>query len=98
MTTNSITSYGNNGGTTFAGPKAVDVLRCAMLKRFIALHAKTGIIPTRGVTITKMFTMTTEYTGKKYKRGEHDKAVRDLDLICDVKVSQVHEEMDAAKV
>lgn len=64
--------------TTYSGPDATNLFRCKMLKSMIGLHRKTGMIPTRGVTITKMFTMAQEYTGQKYKRGEHLRAEEDL--------------------
>lgn len=66
--------------TAYVGYDATRLMRVKMLRSFIDLHKKTGMIPTRGVTITKMFTMATEYTGQKYKRGEHDRAVNDLNV------------------
>lgn len=66
--------------TAYVGFDATRLMRARMLKSFIDLHKKTGMIPTRGVTITKMFAMAKEYTGQKYKRGEHDRAVNDLNV------------------
>lgn len=66
--------------TTYVGFDATRLMRVKMLRSFIDLHKKTGMIPTRGVTITKMFKMAEEYTGQKYKRGEHDRAVADLNV------------------
>jgi hypothetical protein len=39
---------------------------------------KTGMIPTRGVTISKMLKMAEQYTGRKYKKSEAAYAVEDL--------------------
>ena len=66
--------------TAYVGLDATRLYRVRTLKSFIDLHKKTGMIPTRGVTITKMFKMAKEYTGQTYKRGEHDRAVNDLNV------------------
>ena len=66
--------------TAYVGYDATQLMRVRMLKGFIDLHKKTGLIPTRGVTITKMFRMAQQYTGQKYKRGEHDRACADLSV------------------
>ncbi len=62
----------------YIGSDATELFRVKLIKSAILLHGKTGMIPTRGITITKLFAMAQKYTGKKYKRGEHDLAVKDL--------------------
>jgi len=71
----------NADGTPFifVGPDAVDLFRVRVLRSSIAMHKRSGIIPTRGVTITKMLAMASQYTGRPYKRGQHDQALADLD-------------------
>lgn len=69
-----------NGGASYVGPDAVNLFRCATLRASIQLHMRCGLIPTRGVTITRLFAMATEYTGKRYKRGAHAQCVADLDV------------------
>lgn len=64
--------------TTFVGPDSVNYVRATMLASALKLYAKAKIIPTRGVTPTKMLVMATGYTGKKYKRGEYLKASEDV--------------------
>ena len=64
--------------TSYVGSDAVHLLRAKMLRSSIKLHLATGMIPTRGVTITKMFKMAGEYTGQTYKRGQHERAMQDL--------------------
>jgi hypothetical protein len=71
------------GGTCFSGPDATNMFRAKMLAGSLKLYAKCGVIPTRGVTITKMLAMATQYTGKKYKRGEALKAHVDVQLWAD---------------
>lgn len=66
------------GGTTFQGPDATEWVRATTLVSALSLYAKAKIIPTRGVTATRMLKMATHYTGKKYKRGEHAKAAADV--------------------
>lgn len=70
------------GGTMFAGPDAVNLFRAATLKSALGL-LKVGICPTRGLTMTKALKMATEYTKKKYKRTEADRAIADIKLWCD---------------
>jgi hypothetical protein len=73
----------SQGGTTFVGPDATNLFRAMTLASSLGLYAKCGITPTRGVTITKMLVMATQYTGKKYKRGDAAKAQADVKLWCD---------------
>lgn len=70
------------GGTVFEGPDATALFRAMTLKGALGLYAKHGIIPTRGVTITRMLAIATEYTGKKYRRGEAAKAAADVEVWC----------------
>jgi hypothetical protein len=67
----------HNGGTTFTGD-AIHLYRAVTLKGALKLHRDCGMIPTRGMTITKMFAIAQQITGKKYKRGGHDAAITDL--------------------
>jgi hypothetical protein len=64
---------------TYAGPDATAFLAVRMLRSSINLYMKTGIIPTRGVTISRMLAAAGQRTGKKYKRGQAAQAVADLD-------------------
>lgn len=66
--------------TAYVGRDATELFRVRTIKMGIELHKKTGMILTRGVTITKLFKMAKEYTGQTYKRGEHDRAVQDLNV------------------
>jgi hypothetical protein len=63
---------------TFAGPDAVHMYRVLSLMNAISLHKKSGLIPTRGMGIMRMFKQAQEFTGQTYKRGEHDRAIDDL--------------------
>lgn len=76
MTESSITHFGN-GGVMLAGPDAVAVFRAATLRSALGLLA-VGISPRRGLTSKTAFAMAKEYTGQTYKRGEHERARRDL--------------------
>lgn len=68
----------SNGGTMFAGPDAVNLVRAVYLASHLKLFAKTGIRPTRHVGPTDMLRMATGYTGKKYKRGAYLAAAEDV--------------------
>lgn len=66
------------GGTSYVGPDAVNLYRAKVLMTSLSLYAKTGMIPTRGVTAMVMLKMAQEYTGKTYKRGQHAQAAEDV--------------------
>lgn len=68
------------GGTTFVGPDAVNLFRATVLWSSLRLYAKAGILPCRGVSATSMLKQATEYTGQKYRRGQHGKASEDVKL------------------
>lgn len=74
---------GRNGAMSFNGYDATNLYRAAMIKQGIKLHRDTGMILTRGATITKLFGMASEYTGKKYKRGQHNAAIADMETWID---------------
>lgn len=65
---------------TFVGPDATNYVRAEMLASSLRLYAACRIIPTRGVTATKMLKMASGYTHKAYKRGEYLKAADDVKL------------------
>jgi hypothetical protein len=66
--------------TTFAGTDGVNTYRAIVTKSAIKMHRDCGMIPTRGMTITKMLKIAADITGKaKYKRGAHDEAITDLE-------------------
>jgi hypothetical protein len=65
------------GGVLFAGPDAIELFRAATLKSALSL-LKVGITPTRGLSGTKALAMVKRYTGETYKRGEFDRAIKDL--------------------
>jgi hypothetical protein len=73
-----------DGGTVLTGD-AVTLYRWKSIQQFIGLYMKTGMIPTRGVTISKMIKMAGEITGKKYKnnRPGWQQAYDDLQVSCD---------------
>jgi hypothetical protein len=64
--------------TSYVGRDATQLYRVNMIKISIKLWMKTGMIPTRGVTISKMLKMAEQYTGRKYKKSEAAYAVEDL--------------------
>jgi hypothetical protein len=68
----------SRNGTTFSGPDAVNLMRAITLASSLRLYAKTGLIPTRGITASVLLRIATEYTGKIYKRGQHEQAAADI--------------------
>jgi hypothetical protein len=69
-----------DGGTTIVGPDAMLFYKAAQLKGFIGLYIKCGMIPTRGVTISKMLKMATEITKKPYKNTDDGRRQAEADL------------------
>jgi len=69
--------------TTFIGTDGVNTYRAIATKAAIKMHQACGMIPSRGVTITKLFKVASEYTGKAYKRGQHAQAIADLQVWID---------------
>lgn len=80
MTDNShiVYSKSRKEATSYVGRDATELYRVNMIKTCIKMYVKCGMIPTRGVTISKMLKMATVYTGRKYKRSEAMYAVEDL--------------------
>jgi hypothetical protein len=70
---------GKSGAAAYVGPDAVDLFRVKQIRTFIKLHQSCGMIPTRGVTITKLLAAATAITGKPYKGAtKHAAAIADL--------------------
>ena len=83
MSDSSITIH-KDGGSTHAGLDAVRRVRAIATRSAIAGHRKFGLIPTRGLTITKLLAIATEFTGKPYKgKGKHERAEADLTVWID---------------
>lgn len=72
--------HGKSGAITFSGPDAVAYHRAVSLQFALKLYKDSGgrIIPTRGMTITKMLAIATQITQKPYKRGQIDAAIADV--------------------
>lgn len=78
MTDSSITVT-KTGAVIHAGFDATMRIRAIVCRSSIAGHRKFGMIPTRGMTITKLLAIATEFSGKPYKgAGKHERAEADL--------------------
>ena len=64
--------------TIFTGTDGVKTYRAAVLKSGLAMYAKCGMKPNRAWTPSAMLRAAGEITGKKYRRGEYQRAVSDL--------------------
>jgi hypothetical protein len=83
MADDSVITFTSGGGMSFVGADATALYRANMLKVSLELYKKTGMIPTRGMTITKMMKMAKGITKKTYKRGQIDIAIQDVKEWCD---------------
>ena len=72
-----------SGAVSITGPDAMAFYRAVQLRAAMRLHAKTGLIPTRGFGPGKMLAAAGAITGKTYRRGESGQAVADLDTWID---------------
>jgi len=64
---------------SYVGPDATKYAAVKILRGAIKLHRDTGMIPTRGMTITRMLQSATTITGRLYKgKTKHDDAIYDL--------------------
>lgn len=66
------------GGVSFVGRDAVNLFRAISLKQALAMYAEFGMLLARNLSATAMLKMATEYTGQKYKRGQHQQASDDM--------------------
>lgn len=74
-----ITISRSRGVTSYVGPDATRLFAAIALRSALKMYASCGVIPTRGVTISKMLTRASEITRKRYKRGEALLAAADID-------------------
>lgn len=74
----------HDGGITMTGD-AITLYRWKVLQQSISLYMKTGMVPTRGMTISKMLKLATQITKKPYKnnRAGWQQAVDDLKVSTD---------------
>lgn len=63
--------------SAYVGLDATRLVRAKLLRVSLGMY-QYGIIPTRGMTITKALKMATSYTGKPYKRTQWQEAQADL--------------------
>jgi len=78
QTQESFISVRQGGAVAYVGPDATNLLRAKVLIAGLRLYAKCGMMPTRGVTGPVMLKMASEYSGKKYKRGQYETAIADV--------------------
>jgi len=73
----------------YDGKDGVELFRIRTLASSLRLFAATGIIPTRGITYSKMLRMAEKYTGKNYRvrREECGRAAGDLDVLASTLVA-----------
>ncbi len=75
---NSITYNKDGTPLVFSGPDGVNCIRAAYLAQALGLYAACRMLPTRGVTAGALLKMATGYTGKTYKRGEYERASKEV--------------------
>jgi hypothetical protein len=78
MSNHSEVRVGPQGVTAYVGPDATLLVSAMMLRTGIKMYRTCGMIPTRGMTITKMLERATVFSGKKYTRAKMDQAIADL--------------------
>jgi hypothetical protein len=71
-------THHHRGGTTIQGKDGISFYRAITCKQALVFYMKTKMLTTRGATPTVLLAIASEYTGKKYKRGQYQAAVDDL--------------------
>jgi hypothetical protein len=77
------------GGTSFVGPKAVELYRAIVIASALRLYAQHRIKANRAYTPSAMLLAATAITGKVFRRGQYLEAAAALDAwrfaqrICD---------------
>jgi hypothetical protein len=71
------------GSISVTGRDGMYFYRALHVKMALSMWIRTGLRPTRGVGPTQMLTLASEYTGKTYKRGQHQQALDDLQVWLD---------------
>lgn len=61
---------------TQQGAIAMRALQAGMIARALRTYQKSGLLPTRGYTPTKMLAAASDLTGIKFKRGEYERAAQ----------------------
>lgn len=75
---------------SIVGPEALDLFRLTALRTAIRLYARTGMIPTRGVGITKLLRQVTNITQRRYTGANRfDCAIRDLTNIIEFRKAEL---------
>lgn len=69
-----------DGSVSLSGPDAIAFYRTIQLRNAIGLYAKTGLVPTRSMTIKKMLAAATAITQKKYTHNPRGYALAMIDL------------------
>jgi hypothetical protein len=72
-----------HGGATFQGKDGVRLFQAIALKGGLKLYAATGMKPNRAWTPTAMLKLAESFTGKRYKRGQHQQAADDMTIWID---------------
>jgi hypothetical protein len=73
----------SRGSIGFNGEDAVKLYQATLLVSSLKMWAKHKMIPTRGVTITKMLKLATTFTGIPYRRCDADRAAADVQIWAD---------------
>lgn len=62
----------------FKGPAEVDMFRAIAIKVALSSYVQFKMRMNKQLTPTAMLTIASEYTGKTYKRGQHEQALKDM--------------------
>jgi len=77
-----------DSGTMFAGNDATRLFQAITLRSALKLH-KVGLKINRRTTSRQLLDLAEHYTGKKYKRGEFDRAMADVTIWINVMKSAI---------
>jgi hypothetical protein len=88
-----------DGGFSISGRDGMHFYRALHVRMALSMWIKTGLRPTRGVGPTQLLALAAEYTGKTYKRGQHQQALDDLQVWIDtMKAALPHTDSDGNQI
>ena len=87
--TSSLTINSENHIVSYSGPEAVQLYSIKTLSLAIEFYVKCKMIPTQGMTITKMLASATRLTHKHYSRGQGKQAIVDLKVMANTLLATI---------
>lgn len=70
----------NGKVVSYVGPDATNLFRAITLRSALAMYAELKLLPARNIRAKDLLRMASAYSGKKYARGGHAQAAKDVQV------------------